>query len=242
MRPQKKQVKENLLKWYSPSLGLDTEMLIIGHAGYPIIIFPTTKGTYHENRDFKMMEMVRWMVEQGKIRFYCPSSVDKYSWYNKTVHPAERAKNHNYYDSFILREVVESITFHHGYHRVCVAGPSFGAFHALNFAFRHPDRVSHLIAMSGNYDISTFMDGYYNDDVYFNNPVDFMPGNNHHDLWRMNIVLGAGEHDICLEGTIRMSEILRRKHIKHWLDIRHKATHDWPLWRQMLPDYLRCFA
>ncbi len=235
-------MKEELLKWHSPILGMTAEVLVIGHAGYPIIIFPTTKGTYHENRDFKMMETVRWMVEQGKIRFYCPFSVDAYSWYNKKVHPAEKVKNHMYYDEFLLHEVVDAITHHHGYYKVCVAGPSFGAFHALNFAFRHPERVSHLIAMSGNYDISSFMDGYYNDNVYFNNPVDFMANNNHPDLWKMNIALGTGEYDICYEGTMRMSNILKAKNINHWLDIRPKATHDWPLWREMLPDYLRVFA
>ena len=47
--------------------------------------------------------------------------------------------------------------------------------------------------MSGSFNIKMFIDGYYDDNVFFNNPVDFLPDSNHSDLWNMNIVLGMGE-------------------------------------------------
>ncbi len=47
--------------------------------------------------------------------------------------------------------------------KVAVAGPSFGGFQAANFAFRHPGKVSHLMSMSGSFDIRSFLDGYYDD-------------------------------------------------------------------------------
>ena len=119
-----------------------------------------------------------------------------------------------------------------------MAGASFGGFHATNFAFRHPDRVSHLFSMSGAYDTKSFLDGYYDDNVYFTSPMDFMPNNNHPDLWKMQIVLGVGEWDICLKANQDMSNLLNSKHIPHWYDLRNWAKHDWPLWRQMFPHYL----
>lgn len=231
-------MKEEYLKWYSPTLGKDIEMLVFGHAGYPVIIFPSTMGRYHESKDFKLIDSARWYVEQGLIRIYCPDSIDKHSWYNKDVHPAQRIKNHIWYDTFILEEILNPIRDNHGYEKVCVAGASFGGYHAANFAFRHPDRVGHLFCMSGAYDIKSFLDGYYDDNAYFNNPVDYMPGNNHPDLWKMNIVLGAGEWDICLEANQKMSAILNSKGINHWFDFRRWAKHDWPLWREMFPHYL----
>jgi esterase/lipase superfamily enzyme len=117
-------------------------------------------------------------------------------------------------------------------------GASFGGFHAANFAFKHPDMVSHLFSMSGSFDIKSFMDGYYDDNVYFNNPVDFLPGLNHPDLWKMKIILGTSEWDICLEGNRTLSAILNNKSIDHWLDLRGWKPHDWPLWREMFPHYL----
>ena len=231
-------LKEELLKWHSPSIGKEMEILVYGHAGYPVIIFPTTMGRYFESKDFKLIDSVKWYIDQGLVKIYCPDSVDKQSWYNKSIHPADRAKNHNWYDQYILNEVVDPIRNNHGFHKVAVAGASFGAYHALNFAFRHPDRVSHLFAMSGNYDIKSFVDGYYDDNIYFNNPIDFMANANDPELWKMNIVLGAGEWDICLEATKKMSDLLNSKGIKHWFDLRKWAEHDWPLWRQMFTHYL----
>ena len=40
-------------KWYSPSLSRDMELLVFGHAGLPVIVFPTSMGRFfdYENRD-----------------------------------------------------------------------------------------------------------------------------------------------------------------------------------------------
>lgn len=214
------------------------ETLIFGHSGYPVIIFPSSQGRYYEAKDFNLIESVRWFVDQGLVKIYCPDSIDSLSLYNKSIHPADRLKNHELYDKFLLEELVEKIRYETGQGKICVTGPSFGAYHALNFAFRHPDRVSHLFAMSGKYDIKSFLDGYYDDNAYFNNPVDFMPDSNNGELWNMRIVLGTGEHDICRDATVQMSEILKNKGIDHWLDIRQGYEHDWPLWKEMLPHYL----
>ena len=69
-------------------------------------------------------------------------------------------------------------------HRVAVCGASLGAYHAANIAFRHPDAVSHLISLSGAFDISSFFDGYYDDNIYFNSPYDYLP--NIDDPWKFN--------------------------------------------------------
>lgn len=213
-------------------------MLVFGHTGYPIIVFPTTKGRYYESKDFQLIESARWFIEQGLVKIYCPDSIDAFSWYNKAIHPADRVKNHLWYDKFVKEEIVEAIRHHHGFKKVGVAGASFGGFHALNFAFRHPECVSHLFSMSGAFDVSSFMDGYYDDNVYFTNPVDYMPNNHHPDLWQMNIVLGVGEWDICLDANRRMADILNHKGINYWFDFRRWAKHDWPIWRAMFPHYL----
>ena len=119
-----------------------------------------------------------------------------------------------------------------------IAGASVGGFHAANFAFRHPEVSSHLFGMSGAYDITSFMDGYYDDNVYFNNPMHYLPNLQHHDLYNMKIVLGTSEWDICRTANHQLSAILNNKGINHWLDERGWVEHDWPLWREMFPHYL----
>ena len=33
-------------KWWSPRLGRDMEMLVFGHAGLPVMVFPTSGGRF----------------------------------------------------------------------------------------------------------------------------------------------------------------------------------------------------
>lgn len=232
-------MNEEYFKWHSPSLSLDIEMLTFGHSGQPLILFPTSQGRYYENKDFKLIETVQQQLDEGKIKIYCPDSIDAHSWYNKDVHPAVRVKNHLWYEQMIRNEIIPTALEESGHQKVILAGCSFGGYHAANLAFRHPELVSHLFCMSGAYDLRGQLDGFYNDDVYYNSPLDFMPHNNHPDLWKMKIALGTAEHDICRADNERLSVILSRKGIDHWLDIRPDSSHDWTVWRQMFPDYVK---
>ena len=231
-------MKEIYQRWYSPTLGRDFEMLVLGHWGYPILLFPTSMGRFDQNKEFGLTDSVRWFVETGKIKLYLVDSIDKDSWYAKHLHPGVRAYNHSVYDRFLNDELVPSIRRESNVDKVAVAGCSFGGYHALNFSFKHPDKVAYLFSMSGAFDIRSFMEGHSDDHVYFNNPVEFIQ---HEESWKYNhmkIVLGTSEWDICLNDNVRMSQILKAKGINHWLDIRGWDKHDWPLWCQMFPEYI----
>jgi len=231
-------MKEEYKKWHSNNLNADFELLAFGHSGYPILLFPTSMGRYFESKDFKMIESIQWFIDEGKVKVYCVDSVDSLSWYNKSIHPADRVKNHIQYDKFLLEEVSTMVRNETGHAKIITAGCSFGGYHAANFAFRHPWLVSHLFSLSGTFDIKDQLDGFYNDDVYFNNPVDFLPGDSNPELWDMKIILGTADNDICRASNERLSQILTDKGINHWLDVRQNAEHDWPIWRKMLPEYL----
>lgn len=212
-------------------------MLVFGHSGYPVLLFPTSRGRYYENKDFKLIESARSFIESGRVKIYCPDSIDSYSWYNRDIHPAERARNHMRYDAFLNDELVPQMMRDAGGSRIVTAGCSFGGYHAANFAFKHPEKVSHMYSMAGAFDIRDQVDGFYNDDVYFNNPVDFLPNVTQQELWQMKIILGTSDRDICLDANYRLSGILHAKGVQHWLDIR-QGEHDWPVWRDMFPHYL----
>jgi esterase/lipase superfamily enzyme len=231
-------IHEEFHTWFSPSISSEFKMLIFGHAGQPVILFPTSKGSYYQNKDEGLINAAGWFLENGKIRIYCPDSIDAQSWYNRSVEPSIRAYNHGCYDRLILQEVVSRAQHETGYSRMAMAGCSFGGYHAVNFSFRHPNVCSHCFSMSGAFDVRQFTDGYYDDNVYYNNPVDFIPADQDPELWKMGIILGTAEYDICKQDNERLSQILHDKNINHWLDIRPHANHDWPVWRNMFPHYL----
>nr|MCU0396727.1 alpha/beta hydrolase-fold protein [Cyclobacteriaceae bacterium] len=143
-----------------------------------------------------------------------------------------------WYDRFLFEELVPFMQHETGVMRVATAGCSFGGYHATNFAFRHPEVVKYVFNMGAAFDIRDQLDGHYDDNVYFNNPPDFIPNAHSEYFYDMLVILGTGTHDMCWNANEQMAEILRRKGINHWLDIRHERPHDWPAWREMFPHYL----
>ncbi|MCX7876616.1 MAG: alpha/beta fold hydrolase [Melioribacteraceae bacterium] len=235
-------MKEFYHKFYTQYLSRDFEMLVFGEAGIPLIIFPTSKGKYYEVKDYGLIQALENFVEEGKIKIYCPDSIDQMSWYNYIIHPSDRVKTHLAYERVILNDVIEFAKFETGIEKVGLAGCSFGAYHALNLALKYPDKFSSLICLSGTYDIKPHIFGFYDDDCYFNNPFDYMPNLN--DSWyldnirKIKIIIGVGEHDFYTNENRMLSELLHSKHIEHFFEIRQNAYHDWPYWREMLKDYI----
>ncbi|MCC5934119.1 MAG: esterase [Candidatus Cyclonatronum sp.] len=231
------------VKWWSPSLGRDMEMLIFGHAGTPVLVFPSSNGRYYEWEDFKMIEAVRDKVESGQNQFYCLDSVDAESFYNRGVHPHVRFARYEQYERYVLDEVVPLIHNNNPNRYIIVSGASFGAYHAANFGLKHPWTFRKIIAMSGKYDIRAFADGHNGDNVYFNNPVDFMPNMHNHDhleqIRRNDLRFVVGDHDICLDATKHFCHILYQKGIWYELDVWSPGIiHDWPAWRGMIAKHL----
>ncbi|WP_321476451.1 alpha/beta fold hydrolase [uncultured Paludibaculum sp.] len=230
--------------WYSQRLGRGMDLLLFGHGGTPTLVFPSSMGRFFEYEDRGMVEALRWQLDTGQRMLFCVDSVDSESWYNRGIHPADRARRHVQYEEYLLNEVLPLMRSRTGHHRIAVTGCSFGGYHCTNFALRHPDCVHTCVSMSGAYDIKSFLDGYYDDTCYFNNPVDFVP--NLSDAWYLDQyrreirwVFGAGEHDICLEANRRISAIFDAKGIPHWFDFWGLgAVHDWPLWQLMSRKYL----
>jgi esterase/lipase superfamily enzyme len=230
---------ENYKKFYSQNMNAEVEMLVCGESGYPVIAFPTSMGNYDQNKDFGLVKSAAELIDAGKIRLYCIGSIDKMSYYAENLHPMQRIHNYTLYDKFLYEELVPQILQETGYKKIAVAGCSFGGYHAANFAFRHPDKTGFMISMSGAFDIRPRLDGFYNDDVYFNNPPDFLPGASDPALWDMGIILGTSDQDFCRAANEKLSEVLNSKGIGNWLDIRMGEPHDWPAWCRMFPDYLK---
>ena len=229
-------------KGYSQELNRDMEALVFGHAGTPLLVFPTSMGKFFEYEDRGMIGVLAPKIERGDLQVFCPDGVDTESWYNKGVHPKVRVLRHLQYERYILHELVPFIRWKNQTPRLAVTGCSFGAYHAVNFAFKHPDVVTHCVSMSGAFDIHQFLDGYYDDDCYFNCPPDYLPNQN--DDWflsryrQMKIVLGSADWDMCLDQNVKLSAILNGKAVPHWLDIYgDNSKHDWPLWQRMAGKY-----
>jgi esterase/lipase superfamily enzyme len=231
-------MKREYHKGYSQELQRDMEVLVFGHAGTPVLVFPTSGGRFFDCEDRGMIAALAPKIENGELHIFCADSVDVESWYNKGVHPRLRVLRHLQYERYLLHELIPFLRWENQSAQLTVAGCSFGGYHAVNFAFKHPDIATQCVSMGGAFDIHQFLDGYYDDNCYFNCPPDFL--SNLNDDWflsryrQMKVVLASGEWDICLDANVKLSAILSAKGIPHWLDVwGDHSGHDWPWWQQM---------
>lgn len=231
-------------RWGSPSLGRDMELLLFGHAGAPVIAFPTSMGRFYEWEDFGMVGALANHLEQGWIQLFCVDGIDGESWYNRGLPSHWRAMRHNQYEGYLLNEVVPFIRSQNPVDFLITTGCSFGAYHAANLGFKHPEVVSRVLAISGQYDLNFILHGDFDEDCYFNSPMSYLPNlTDERYLGAMRthlqtILCAGGWNDICHHGTQALAGVLRDKGIPHTLDVWDQAWHDWPWWRQMVLKHI----
>ncbi len=238
-----KEMRREYCRWFSGSLGRDMEMLVFGHSGLPIFVFPTSGGRFYEFEENGMVHAVEGEIETGRLQLFCVDSVNLESWYNRDVPPRWRIARHMQYEEYLLTEVLPLIRQWNGPQRPIALGCSLGGYNAADIALRHPTIFQGFLSLSGIFDPSRFLQGYYDEDVYFHSPPHFLPSLNSVDeltKYQGNIyVLATGDHDQCWDANERMAEIFRTKRIAHRLDVwSHGTRHDWPWWRQMIQAYL----
>lgn len=229
--------------WESPHLlGRHMELVVHGHAGARMLVFPTSMGRYHEWEDRGMCQAVAEPLTDGRLQMICVASVDDLSWYDERVHPRERAEWHARYDAYLRDEVLPFSLQQNPEPFLITAGASFGAYHALTFACRYPHLVGRVLAMSGLVDIKRLTSGWSDDLVYFHNPADFV--RHEHDaerlaaLRRMDLILAVGRDDTLRVQNEEFSRALAERGIGHALRLWDGWAHDWPWWQRMLQLYV----
>ena len=222
------------------------EIVEYGHFGFALLLLPTAAADFLEYERFLMIDVIAKHIEAGKVKVYSINSINSESWLNRHMHPRHKSIRHVQFNDYVYNEVVPFIRHRSSQDTpIITCGASLGALHSANLYFKRPDLINGVIAMSGVYDLQTYTDGYYDEDVYFNSPNSYLPNlndgyflpmlqNAHH----IHILSGSGDYE-SPDASRTLSGILHAKGIPHELDIwGHDMRHDWPTWRAMLPYYL----
>ncbi len=238
---------------HSELLGAAPGVLVYGHYGRPVLAFPSEQGHCYDYEDMGMVGAVAGLIDAGRVKLYCVDAIDGQTWHDRSLPLEERARRHGVYEAWILDQVVPFIHADcGGAQEILVTGPSFGAFHAANFALKRADLFPLAICQSGIYDVSAVGWGERGEAVYFNNPADYVAHlhGDHLDWLRgrvsLLLVCGQGQWEDttgALESSKRFSGILAGKAIRHELDLwGHDVPHDWPSWRAQLAHHLPRFC
>ncbi len=239
-------MRRDITSWYSDRLFQEMPLIAYGHYGAPVLMVPTAAADFLEYERFHLIDSLKWWLDNGRAKIYSINSVNRQALLNNHASPWEKMEWIDRYEAYVTKEVLPLIRQDCGGDvKPIVSGISLGAYVAGDLFFRRPDLFGGAILLSGSYDIRGYLDGYYNDSVYFHNPVDYL--SNLNDDYHLPILRQGGRTIIIFSGqgaheapdrSRRLSDILNSKGIPHWLDIwGHDVNHDWPWWRQVMPYY-----
>ncbi|PWN07515.1 alpha/beta hydrolase-fold protein [Rhodohalobacter mucosus] len=236
-------MQREYIKWKSPSLGRDMEMLIFGKGGTPVLVFPTDHGRFYEWEDQGTVDVFSEQIEHGYNQFFFVDSVASESFLNKDVDPYTRLMREEQYELYIIDEVLPYINDENNNPFVIAAGAELGAYQSLRLALKNPELFDKVISISGYYDINLFLDGFKDDNSYYNNPVEFIPNLNDDAILKsissLDLRLISYLNDSHKTETLKMSDILWMKFLQHDITVwKEETSNPWALYPIMLRENL----
>jgi esterase/lipase superfamily enzyme len=236
-------MKREITSWYSPALNKEMPIASYGHYGFALLLIPTAAADYLEYERFQLLDSLAPLVDSGKFKVYSIDSMNKESWMNDEMIPAHKAIRHNQFNEYVFNEVIPYIrNTTSNETMIYTCGASFGALHAMNLFLKRPDIINGVVSMSGVYDLTEYTKGYWDEQVFYNSPMHYLPTLN--DPWyldkiksshHVHIFTGEGDYEAPDEAR-RFASVLYSKGIWYDLEIWGKdMRHDWPTWRKCLP-------
>ena len=239
-------MKRELTSWFSPALQKEMPVAVYGDYGFALLLVPTAAADYLEYERFQLMDCLAPFINEGKVKVFSVNSINNESWLNNEIEGAHKAIRQNQFNEYIYNEVIPFIKNNTSWDTpIITCGASFGALHSMNLFLKRPDLINGVIAMSGVYDLTEYTKGYFDDQVYFNSPMHYIPNLTDHDTLEqirrshhIHILTGSGEYEDP-NAAKAFAGVLYSKGINYELDVwDHGWKHDWPTWRAMLPQYL----
>lgn len=224
-------------------MGKSMDLLIYGTEGTPLILFPSAHGDYTEWEKMGGIQILEEQIEEGYNQVFCVDDFAGESFLNGAIDPIQRINRFSQYQSYIMDELLPFISEENSNPYIIASGVAIGAYSALLMGLKYPTNFQKVIGLCGYYDIRVHMDDFIDDNVYFNNPVEFIPNLNDDkilklisnvDIRLLNYINGSTKNE-----TRVMSDILWLKFIEHehyvW-DI--ESDNMWDLVPKMLKDNL----
>ncbi len=225
------------------------ELLIFGHAGAKVLVFPTREGRFFDYENWGLVGALASAIDAGSLQLFCVDSLDSESLYCGWRIPAHRIQRHKEYERYILDEVIPLMRSRQSDPFLVAHGCSIGAYHAVTIALRHPGVFRKVVGLSGRYDLTRavhpftdLFDGYYDHEIYLHTPNHFLPDLHDDHLLELlrntQFAIAVGNDDPFRKSTVELSRILKSKGIEHQLAVWEGEAHRPRYWRKMVQLYL----
>jgi esterase/lipase superfamily enzyme len=238
---------KKVARWKSERLDREVTLARWGHYGQPVLLFPTAGGDAEEIERFLLIDALGGLIDAGRVKIYSCDSASGRALLAREGTPRHQMWLQNQFHQYVRHELVPAIRSDCQTQETTIwaAGASIGAFHSIAAVCRFPDVFVRACAMSGTYDLRRFYDsgGEFSEDFWVSSPIHFVPtlAGLHLDVLRTRFILiasGEGRAEDIGESW-SMANVLGRQGIPNRVDSwGPEWHHDWPTWREMLPQYL----
>lgn len=239
-------MERHLNGWYSPALQKEMPIAAYGYFGFALLLVPTAAADYLEYERFQLIDSLAPHINSGKVKVFSINSINNESWLNNNMAGEHKGIRHNQFNEYVYNEVVPFIKNNTSTDTPIIScGASLGALHSMNLFLKRPDLFNGTISMSGVYNLFDYTNGFFDEQVYFNSPMHYMPNLTDHNILEqirrsnhIHILTGSGDYE-APDASREFAGVLYNKGINYELDVwGPEWRHDWPTWRAMLPMYL----
>lgn len=225
------------------------ELLVFGTAGPRLLVFPSRKERFFEFEDHGMIHSLRDRIGAGELQVFCVDGIDDDSLYCFEKAPEQRIERHLEFERYVVGEVLPFTAKLNPGAPLIAHGCSFGAYHAVSIALRHPQHFQRAIGFSGRYDLTlhaghfhSLFHGYYSDALRDIIPCHLVPAitdAGHLQAAReVRFTLVIGDEDPFYENNVELSRALSGQRIPNELHEWCGNAHRFRYWRQMIRIYL----
>ncbi len=224
----------------------DMEIAVYGHYGPAFLFFPLDGENYQSFEEHGSIAALSPFLDAGRIKVFTINSIDRESWLAEHSDPRQQATRHQQYNRYVTEEVMPFIArnMRSTHPTIYTCGISLGALHAVNSFLRRPDLFDGTIGLSGRYDLKAWTNGYFDNDVYFNSPIDYLGNLTGPALTSLRqkqkafLLSGRGPGEDP-DASWAMGSLMGLKGIPNWVDIwGEEFGHDWHTWNAMLPSVI----
>src|SRR6188472_4416620 len=93
-------------KDYSRHLGRDMEYKRFGHAGRPVVMFPTSRGRFFQYEDTGTIDALSDFIEDGRIQVWTLDGIDGESFFASDPDLQQRIGRHDAYFRYVREEAL----------------------------------------------------------------------------------------------------------------------------------------
>lgn len=151
------------------------EVVVYGYYGFVLFFLLMAVVDYLEYECFYLIDVIVGLINVGKVKVFFINSINVESWFNFNMYFCYKVIWYQQFNEYVFEEVVlfiKSMMSEDIFIIIC--GVFLGVLYFVNLFFCWLDFFSGVIGMSGDYDLSIYIKGYYDQDVYFNLLVQYL--------------------------------------------------------------------